>query len=156
MSAIWQHLRPQQPRRRWCRCAPSPTLRIVLGPQVDQPLQQLPLGDRSTARPAPGVSSGDALAAMDADFGAARCRRAMASNGPARPIRRSRRPGRPASILALAVLFAYLFLVALYESWMIPMPVLLSVAVGVLGAFVGAAGSRDCRSTSTRRSAWWC
>ena len=29
---------------------------------------------------------------------------------------------------AMAVLFAYLFLVALYESWNIPMPVLLSVA----------------------------
>ena len=38
---------------------------------------------------------------------------------------------------ALAVLFAYLFLVALYESWMIPIPVLLSVTVGVLGAFAG-------------------
>ena len=35
------------------------------------------------------------------------------------------------------MLFAYLFLVALYESWIIPMPVLLSVAVGVLGAYGG-------------------
>jgi multidrug efflux pump subunit AcrB len=34
------------------------------------------------------------------------------------------------------VLFAYLFLVALYESWMIPAPVLLSVVVGVLGSFL--------------------
>ena len=50
---------------------------------------------------------------------------------------KARRPGRPGRILALAVLFAYLFLVALYESWMIPMPVLLSVSVGVLGAFGG-------------------
>ena len=40
-------------------------------------------------------------------------------------------------ILALAVLFAFLFLVGLYESWMIPVPVLLSVPVAVLGAFVG-------------------
>jgi multidrug efflux pump subunit AcrB len=39
--------------------------------------------------------------------------------------------------LTLAVLFAYLFLVALYESWMIPVPVLLSVVVGMLGSFVG-------------------
>ncbi|HEX2943172.1 MAG TPA: efflux RND transporter permease subunit, partial [Rhodopila sp.] len=37
----------------------------------------------------------------------------------------------------LAALFAYLFLVGLYESWMIPIPVLLSVIVGVLGAFIG-------------------
>ena len=33
-------------------------------------------------------------------------------------------------MLGLAVLFAYLFLVALYESWTIPVPVLLSVVVG--------------------------
>jgi multidrug efflux pump subunit AcrB len=38
-------------------------------------------------------------------------------------------------ILGFAVLFAYLFLVALYESWTIPVPVLLSVSIGVLGAF---------------------
>jgi multidrug efflux pump subunit AcrB len=37
----------------------------------------------------------------------------------------------------MAVVFAFLFLVALYESWMIPMPVLLSVAIGVLGAYGG-------------------
>ena len=36
-------------------------------------------------------------------------------------------------ILGLALLFAYLFLVALYESWTIPVPVLLSVTVGVAG-----------------------
>src|SRR5258708_27866458 len=45
--------------------------------------------------------------------------------------------GQPGIILALAVLFAYLFLVALYESWMIPVPVLLSVVVGVLGSYLG-------------------
>ena len=37
----------------------------------------------------------------------------------------------------LAVLFAYLFLVALYESTIIPIPVLLSVVVGVLGSYLG-------------------
>jgi multidrug efflux pump subunit AcrB len=45
--------------------------------------------------------------------------------------------GQTGPILALAVIFAFLFLVGLYESWMIPMPVLLSVAVGVLGAYGG-------------------
>jgi multidrug efflux pump subunit AcrB len=45
--------------------------------------------------------------------------------------------GQTGEILGLAVLFAFLFLVGLYESWMIPVPVLLSVPVGVLGAFVG-------------------
>jgi hydrophobic/amphiphilic exporter-1 (mainly G- bacteria), HAE1 family len=42
--------------------------------------------------------------------------------------------GKTPIVLGLAVLFAYLFLVALYESWSMPAAVLLSVTVGVLGA----------------------
>ena len=34
------------------------------------------------------------------------------------------------------MLFAYLFLVALYESWTIPVPVLLAVTVGVFGSYL--------------------
>ena len=45
--------------------------------------------------------------------------------------------GQTAIVLSLAILFAYLFLVALYESWNIPIPVLLSVSVGALGAIAG-------------------
>jgi multidrug efflux pump subunit AcrB len=45
--------------------------------------------------------------------------------------------GQTGAILGLAILFAFLFLVGLYESWMIPVPVLLSVPVGILGAFLG-------------------
>ena len=45
--------------------------------------------------------------------------------------------GKTTAILGLAVLFAYLFLVALYESWTIPVAVLLSVTVGLLGAMIG-------------------
>jgi len=44
--------------------------------------------------------------------------------------------GQTGTLIALAVLFAFLFLVALYESWTIPIPVLLSVAVGGLGSFL--------------------
>ena len=36
-------------------------------------------------------------------------------------------------LMALAVLFGYLFLVAQYESWTIPLPVILSVAFAILG-----------------------
>ena len=36
----------------------------------------------------------------------------------------------------MAILLAYLFLVALYESWNIPIPALLSVSVAILGAIV--------------------
>ncbi len=44
--------------------------------------------------------------------------------------------GQTSMILALAVLFAYLFLVALYESWTIPVGVLLSVTAGLAGAML--------------------
>jgi len=49
----------------------------------------------------------------------------MASNGPAPRFRKRRPSGKTGVVLGLAVLFAYLFLVALYESWNIPIPVLL-------------------------------
>ena len=42
--------------------------------------------------------------------------------------------GQTGVVLGVAVLFAYLFLVALYESWNIPIPALLSVSVAILGA----------------------
>lgn len=38
-------------------------------------------------------------------------------------------------VFVLSIVFAYLFLVAQYESWMIPFPVMLSVAFAMFGAF---------------------
>jgi multidrug efflux pump subunit AcrB len=48
-----------------------------------------------------------------------------------------RASGQAAAIFALALLFAYLGLVALYESWSLPAAVLISVVTGVAGAFAG-------------------
>ncbi len=45
--------------------------------------------------------------------------------------------GQIVLLMALALLFAYLFLVAQYESWTIPVPMMLSVAFAVLGALAG-------------------
>ncbi|WP_415905366.1 efflux RND transporter permease subunit [Neptuniibacter sp. QD48_55] len=39
-------------------------------------------------------------------------------------------------IISLAILFAYLFLVAQYESWTIPVAVMLSITVAILGAIL--------------------
>jgi HAE1 family hydrophobic/amphiphilic exporter-1 len=81
----------------------------------------------------PGFSSGQALAAME---------RISASTLPVgysyewtgTALQEKFASGKTSIVLGFAVLFAYLFLVALYESWNIPVPVLLSVSVGVLGA----------------------
>jgi HAE1 family hydrophobic/amphiphilic exporter-1 len=82
--------------------------------------------------PKPGFSSGQALEAME---------RISATTLPAgygyewtgTALQEKAAAGGTSIVLGLAVLFAYLFLVALYESWNIPIPVLLSVGVGILG-----------------------
>lgn len=45
--------------------------------------------------------------------------------------------GQIGYLIMLAVIFAYLFLVAQYESWSTPLPVLTSVTVAMLGALAG-------------------
>ncbi len=40
-------------------------------------------------------------------------------------------------LMAVAMIFAYLFLVGQYESWTIPVPVMLTVFTALLGAFLG-------------------
>jgi multidrug efflux pump len=84
--------------------------------------------------PAPGISSGQALNAMEA-VAAKTLPQGYAGEWTDTAFQEKRAEGKTAIILGFAVLFAYLFLVALYESWTIPVPVLLSVSVGVLGAF---------------------
>lgn len=86
-------------------------------------------------QPAPGVSSGQALQAMEA-VSAATLPPGYSYEWTGTALQELEAAGKTTTILALAVLFAYLFLVALYESWMIPVPVLLSVIVGVVGALV--------------------
>ena len=84
--------------------------------------------------PAPGVSSGQALAAMEqvATKTLPRGYRGLWTDV---SFQEKRAEGKTTIILGFAVLFAYLFLVALYESWTIPVPVLLSVTIGVVGSF---------------------
>jgi len=85
--------------------------------------------------PAQGVSSGQALAAMEA-VAAKTLPAGFAGEWTDTAFQEKRAEGKTAIILGFAILFAYLFLVGLYESWTIPVPVLLSVSVGVLGSFI--------------------
>src|SRR5215475_11673287 len=85
--------------------------------------------------PAPGISSGQALKAMEA-VAARTLPPGFAGEWTDTAFQEKRAEGKTPIILAFAVLFAYLFLVGLYESWTIPVPVLLSVSVGVAGAYL--------------------
>ncbi len=111
------------------------SLRIITGPQVITRYNNY----RSitvNGGPAPGVSSGTALAAMAA-VSARTLPPGYGFEWTGTAYQEELAAGRTGLILGLAVLFAYLFLVGLYESWTIPVPVLLSVVVGVVGAFIG-------------------
>ena len=86
--------------------------------------------------PASGYSSGEALAAMEA-VAAANLPAGYGFEWTGTALQEKAAAGQAGGILMLAVLFAYLFLVALYESWTIPVAVLLSVVVGLFGAMLG-------------------
>ena len=111
------------------------SLRIVTGPQVITRYNNY----RSVTvngSPAAGVSSGTAIATM-ADLSKTTLPSGYSYEWTGTAYQEQAASGQTGIILALAVLFAYLFLVALYESWTIPIPVLLSVTVGVLGSYLG-------------------
>ena len=111
------------------------TMHIVTGPQVISRYNNV----RSITidgSPAPGVSSSQALAAM-AEISNRVLPSGYSYEWTGTAYQEIQAGGQTGIVLALAVLFAYLFLVALYESWTIPMSVLISVVVAGLGAFIG-------------------
>jgi hydrophobe/amphiphile efflux-1 (HAE1) family protein len=111
------------------------SLKVVTGPQVITRYNNY----RSVTvngGPAAGVSSGTAIAAM-AELSDKTLPPGYAYEWTGTAFQEQQASGQTGIILALALLFAYLFLVALYESWTIPIPVLLSVVVGVLGSYIG-------------------
>jgi multidrug efflux pump subunit AcrB len=86
--------------------------------------------------PKPGFSSGDAIAALKAsatetlgsDFGyqfTGQTQEEIESGNAA------------ALVMSLSIVVVFLFLSALYESWSIPMAVLLAAPFGMLGAYLG-------------------
>jgi hydrophobe/amphiphile efflux-1 (HAE1) family protein len=108
--------------------------RIVLGPQSVIRYNNF----RSVTvigNPAAGFSSGAALNAME-QLSATTLPRGYGFEWTGTALQEKEAAGQTSSILALAVLFAFLFLVGLYESWTIPVPVLLSVSVGIVGAML--------------------
>jgi hydrophobic/amphiphilic exporter-1 (mainly G- bacteria), HAE1 family len=86
----------------------------------------------------PGFSSGQALAAMER-ISAATLPAGYSYEWTGTAFQEKAAGGRTGIVLGLAVLFAYLFLVALYESWNIPVSALLSVSIAIMGALAAIA-----------------
>ncbi len=110
-------------------------IRRELGPRVMQRYDMFPAAGLKVM-PKPGVASGDVLkeveevlkAELPEDFG---------YKWSGITYQEQRNAGTAAPLILLAILFGYLFLVAQYESWTIPLPVMLSIFVAVFGALFG-------------------
>lgn len=82
--------------------------------------------------PAPGVSSGEAMAEME-KF-AADLPEGFGFEWTGMSYEQKQSAGQVGALLGLSILVVFLVLAALYESWSIPVAVLLIVPMGVLGA----------------------
>lgn len=89
-----------------------------------------------TAQAAAGISSGQAMDKMEA-LAKTVLPKGFAINWTALSLQEAETRGLVGALIALAVVFCYLFLVALYESWMLAFSVMFSTVFAVLGAFVG-------------------
>ena len=86
--------------------------------------------------PAPGVSSGEAMRAMEEFAAKLPAGIGFAWNGISYEEKTS--GGQAPYVYALSMLIVFLCLAALYESWSVPIAVILVVPLGVLGAVVAA------------------
>jgi len=86
--------------------------------------------------PAPGVASGAAMKAMEAIHAKLPPGTALEWTGLSYEERLS--GGQAPALYALSLLIVFLCLAALYESWSVPISVLLVVPLGVLGALLAA------------------
>lgn len=84
---------------------------------------------------APGRGDGEAIEAMT-DLSAKTLPQGYGFEWTGQAYEEIAAAGQTPVLIGLALLFAYLFLVALYESWNVPIPVLLSVVIAVLGAML--------------------
>jgi len=111
------------------------TIKRVSGPEYTNRFQMF-RSIQVNGSPAPGYSSGQAMAAMEAvakdvlpsDFGYAWMDMSY---------QEKKAEGGQAMVFGMSFLFVFLILAALYESWSLPFSVLLSVPVAVLGAYGG-------------------
>ena len=83
--------------------------------------------------PSPGSGDGDAIAAMEA-VSSATLPPGYAYEWTGTALEQKLSAGQTPIVIGFAIVFAFLFLVALYESWNVPIPVLMSVVVAILGA----------------------
>ncbi len=85
---------------------------------------------------APGVSTGEAMAVVE-DMIRQKQPQGIGIEWTALSFQEQRASGTAGLVFALALVVVYLILAALYESWTIPLAVILSIPLAVLGAMLG-------------------
>jgi len=109
-------------------------LKKVLAPRVVKRYNQFPSAG-ITAVQKPGVSTGSAMQAVE-DL-VKTLPKGYNIEWSTMSFQEKLSHGQIGYLIMLAIIFAYLFLVAQYESFIIPIPVLLSLVVGISGALIG-------------------
>ncbi|MFA6716853.1 MAG: efflux RND transporter permease subunit, partial [Victivallaceae bacterium] len=110
------------------------TLKYITGPRQLERFNQF-MAAKVNAMAAPGVSSGVLMRKIqemvDKDLSGYRVAWVDMS------YQERQNEGKIIVLMGVTLLFAYLFLVALYESWTVPCSVILSVGIAMLGAMAG-------------------
>lgn len=89
------------------------------------------------AQSAPGASSGTAIAAVEKTAAETLSPKEYKIAWTGLSLQEVEAAGLVIFLVALALIFCYLFLVALYESWMLAFSVMFSTIFAILGAFIG-------------------
>jgi hydrophobic/amphiphilic exporter-1 (mainly G- bacteria), HAE1 family len=111
------------------------TTRSISGPEFTNRFN-LFRAAQVTGSPAAGYSSGQATAAL-AEVFKETMPREMGYDWADMSYQEVKAAGAGARVFVLSLVFVFLILAALYESWSLPFSVLLSVPIAVFGAFLG-------------------
>jgi len=111
------------------------TLSTVLAPQLVYRYNQF-TSVQVNGSAAPGFSSGQAMAAMER-LAARTLPRGYGFDWSSISFQERKAGGKVGMLFAMALLFGYLFLVGQYESWTIPLSIILSIPMASLGALAG-------------------
>jgi HAE1 family hydrophobic/amphiphilic exporter-1 len=110
-------------------------VRYALGP-IDVPHYNLYAAAKMNGGPAPGYSSGQALAAMQ-EIAAEVLPEGYGTEWTGTTFQEQKTGSQAIYIFALSVVCVFLFMAALYESWIRPTVIILTVPLAMFGAIVG-------------------
>jgi hydrophobe/amphiphile efflux-1 (HAE1) family protein len=111
------------------------SLSTILAPQIVYRYNQS-TSVQVNGNAAPGFSSGQAMVAMEG-VAAKTLPAGYAFDWSSMSFQERQAGGKVVILFSLALLFGYLFLVGKYESWNIPLAIILSIPVASLGALAG-------------------